>query len=469
MFGLWKKKRDPVKPLPSITPEREAQFITIDRVKAALASNDFTEIISLFTLFGERDLKIAEGVEKRQNAIVGLTPVINAGAKEKKILDALFEQVGHSEWLYALSEGIYYGYAMLELDWTAKEGMLLPQELIHHTPTLLRYDEKRQEHYIPAKGEKKLYTEALWPRLMFYKHVKKGDLIQNRALAYKLLYYALLKHITIGYNIQYFDSLSVPPLIIKSAELSDEEQIKALTDALMALKSNSYGIFPGGIDIDSLQVGSQADFLSLIEYFDSLIAQYLVGATSISDGKAGSLALAKMQNDRFLEKITFDAKRIAEGYAQVLNTILSLNLPNFTPVTVTLPVQKESTPEEFAGIIKKLSDSGYEVDTKQIEQKLGVKLTRSTKTEHNQTTKSYNHTQSAKTEGRALPLSIQEQILQEEDLEPLKEEIGAVMEILESCASYEEALIAIEQWDNPKMEEALLRLMTNSEIAGMIE
>jgi len=457
----FKKKRDPVKPLPPIRPQREAEFITIDRVKAALSTNDFKEIIELFELFLDRDLKIAEGVEKRQNAIVGIKPVITAGAAEKRVLDRLFEQVPLSEWLYAMSDGIYYGYSLLELEFEAMDGMVLPSGITHHAPTLLHYSDKKETHYIATKKEKKLYIPDLSPRVVMYRHAKKGDDIQNRALAYKLLYYALLKHVTIGYNIQYFDSLAVPPLIIKSADISDKEQIEALTTALMALKSNSYGIFPGDIDVDSLKAGTQADFLGLIEYFDGLIAQYLVGATSISDGRAGSLALARMQEERFQEKIAFDAKRIEEGMSDILNLILSLNLSSFTPVTFELPITKETTPEEFATIVKDLSAGGYQIEEEEIEKKLGIKIKRNPLKEKNH--KEYNSKLPEK------PFTLQEQLIDAEDMEPIQEELHQAYQILEQCSSYEEALIQIEQFENPKLEEALRRLIFANDLVGTME
>jgi len=461
LLKFFKKDKKLLKPITQIVKNSDLDFITIEAVKNAISENSFSEIIRLFELFESRDLKIAEGIEKRVNAIVSIKPIIKAGADEQKILDKLFKQTTLSEFLYALSSAIYYGYSLIELDFTIQDGLLLPNGLIHHAPSILNADDKNRL-YIKSK-DKKLLIDSLKPRLFFYQHTTRGDKIHNRALAYKILYYALLKHSCISLNVQYFDSLAIPPLIAKSQNLSDEDELLSLQSALMSLKSNSFALFSKEIDIDTLKVGTAADFQKLINYFDNLIAQYIVGATTISDGKSGSYALAKIQNERFLEKVSFDAARIEEGLEALLNSILSLNLNNFTPVKVTLPISKKSSPTEFATIVEKLYKAGYEVDEKDISKELGFKVTKQ------KTTQVLN--KELNTKAVAKPLDIVSANIEQNDLQKAESSLlNRFIKTLNSCNSYEEAYAILAKdrdIDTVALEDLLSRYISNGVILGL--
>jgi len=470
MFRQWfRKQQDPQKALPPIRYDSEAAFITIEAVKSALEENDIAKIVKLFSLFEARDLKIAEGIEKRQNALATIKPAIEAGEAERRIIDAMFDRVDVSDYLYAISDAVYYGFSMVELHYEMHEGMLLPVRITHHEPTLLRRDPKKG-FYLPGKEERRHYIDALSPRLYLYNHTKSDAHLHTKALAYKLLYYALLKHVTIGFNVQYFDSLSVPPLIVKSSQLSDEEHLQALQSALMALKSNSYGIFPDTIDLDSLKVGSQADFQKLIDYFDALIAQYLVGATSVGDGSAGSMALAKIQQERFSEKIAFDAARAARGLKEIVTQTLALNLARFSPPKITLPVPNFTDAEQFATVVEKLGNGGYDVDTGDISERLGITVTKRADISAPATPQKEENARQEHL-ARSKPLDAVQARIDTDDIKQAEAAlVRRVERALSEANSYEEAYAMLHQdpgTDIDAMEELLHRYIANAQLMGM--
>jgi len=67
------------------------------------------------------------------------------------------------------------------------------------------------------------------------------------------------------------------------------------------------------------------------------------------------------------------------------------------------------------------------------------------------------------------PLSYQEDQLLNTDLSDIKDELNIVYKIINECNSYEEALSKIEKFDNPKLEEALEKIIFANFFLGMLE
>ena len=430
--------------LPRVFSESEIKFITIEEVKRALEENEFDTLMQLYHLFLHRDLKIAEGVEKRRDAILALEWSVEGGGK---FMEQFLERFNLQSLLRHLTDAIYYGYAVIDMAWEIQEGYLYPH-IKKIPPLALRYDSLEEEFYFLGKESQKIPLRSIQNKILFYNHTA-SEQIHNENLAFKILFYAILKHTAITFNMQYFDSLAIPPLIVKGSELGTEQKIQELIDEIVRLKSNSFGIFNDTITIESLKASNQADFLSLIRYFDDLIAQYITGGVLTGDVKGGSYALGKEQAKRLKEKVKGDAKLIESAVNGFLETVLRRNVANPKPVQFRFLLDDKEDRKELVSLIATLSQSGYEVQSDYIEEKLGIPIKRRA-IEHN----------------RAKALSYQEaQLRNLPDVEGIEE----VSKILAQCSSFEEALSLIERMDNPKLEAALERLIFANSLLGALE
>jgi phage gp29-like protein len=442
--------------LPSLLTQQEVYFITINDVKEAIATNDFEKLMNLYYLFLTRDLKIAEGVDKRRDGILALNYKIE---NTNPFLEKFLKEFNIKRLIKMLSDAIYYGFSIIDMAFEIKDNYLYPS-LKKISPLALKYDELKEEYYFIEKNtSKRIYLKTL-QNIIFYNHTG-SEKIHNENLGYKIIFYAILKHTAITLNMQYFDSLAIPPLIVKTSA-DNEEDIKELLVELTNLKSNSFGIFPKDMEIDSLKVSNQADFLSLINYFDNLISHYITGQGIASDGsKQGSYALSKTTNERLREKIKADAEFIQEEVTKFLNKIIKLN-SNFKEVKFEFIFENEVNKKELTQIIKTLNDSGYEVDEEYISKTLKIPIKKKNKTYRNNSQLILN-SQFNK------PLTYQEEQLINTDLNDIKEEFNIVYKILNNCSSYEEALQKIEAFDNPKLQQALESIIFANSILGFEE
>jgi len=456
--------------LPNLMYENDLYFITIEEVKKAIAANDFEMLMNLYYLFYTRDLKIAEGVDKRRDGILSLNYKIE---NSNPFIEKFLEDFNIKRFIKQISDAIYYGFAVVDVAYEIKNNYLYPKPK-KIPPLALKYDELSEEFYFIEKNTtKQIYLKDLQDKIIFYNHTG-SEKIHNENLAYKIIFYAILKHTTITLNMQYFDSLAIPPLIVKGGG-DDEEKVKELLAQLANLKSNSFGIFPDNISIDSLKVSNQADFLGLINYFDNLIAHYLTGQGTAADGtKQGSYALSKTTNERLKEKIKADAEFIEEEVTKFLNKIIKINT-NYSPVKFEFIFENEVNKKELSQVIKTLNDAGYEVDEEYISSTLKIPVKKKTLTQENNSFLALNSEIKKRVPEKSSdflghrPLSYQEDQLINTDLSDVKNELNKVYKILENCSSFEEALSKIEKFDNPKMEKALESIIFANSLLGRLE
>jgi phage gp29-like protein len=417
--------------LPRLDNRTDIKFITIEQVKKTLTNNSFEELMNLYYLFLNRDLKIAEGVEKRRTNILNLEYEIH---NSNKFIDDFLKDFDIYRLLHTLSDAIYYGYSLCEIVYDIKDGKVLPKGIKDISPLAVQYEEWEDEYFLNDYEFNRTNIKDIDSRkLIFYRHSSEVNYLQNSSNAYKMLYYAILKHTVMGYNLQYFDSLAVPPLIVTSSDLNDEKKIQELSTQLMSLKSNSFGIFSENEKIDTITVSNKANFDTTIKYYDNIIAQFLTGGSVISDGSSGgSYSLAQSQERRLMEKTKFDARLIENEVTRFLNQVLSINFESFEKVKFEF-IYPTVTKEE---------------PTQQ---------------------KEFNSKKANQFNNKDKPLTIQEKQLSNTNLNPIQREFKEALKILQNSSSYEEAVEKIEKLDNPKLEQMLENIIFGSIIEGLSE
>lgn len=472
--------------------------LNIETIKQILADEEFEQLQSLY-FYMMRDLKIASVVLSRKQPLLGLDYSIETENKQFK--EWLAENVDLSELINHCSTAIYYGVSLTDVGYSVIEHKLQPDfRLISPRYLYAHKDKKLQktiEHLYVKQGDKKLFINKIDPdRYVFHKHAIDIGEITDFSVASKLVWYFSLKHIVLAHNLQYFDNVATPPLIAKTSGDEDE-----LINTLFDLKSSSVGVFNTDDIIEYLNITSKADFLAFIEYIDRQIATFVLGNTlSTGEGKNGSKAQSQTHENRQTEVLHFDAKLIAKTITQYLNKLEDLNFSNAKGVKFAFDLKEKKDLTELSAVVKNLSDSGFELDIEDIEEKFGFKIvgkkepvqTSQNTVPNSPGNKSDNHSQNArcscgalhKSEKNAInsPKSAPKTLPKSEDfldskdannVEVQEQLVNAVETVLKHANSFDEAkelLLDLYQ-DIPlqRLESQLFNAIANSQLLAAAE
>ncbi len=346
--------------------------ITIEKIKQTLEEENFAELQSLY-YYMMRDLKIASTVLARRQPLLGLAYSITSDNAE--FVEWVNNAIKLDELINQISFAVYYGISLVDVQYTAAEGKLVPSFQLVSPRYLHAHRDKVLKttlgHLYIKQGDKKRFISQLDPdKRVFHKHPIDIGEITDFSLAAKLVWYFSLKHMALAHNLQYFDSVATPPLIAKTGD--DED---ALIDTLFQLKSASVGVFGKDDVIEYLNVTNKADFLAFIEYIDRQIATLVLGNTlSTGEGSKGSYSQSKVHENRQRETLGFDARLITTTLTDYLNRLERLNFSQPKGVSFTFNLKAKKDLKELSEVVKNLSDSGYELDMEDVETQFGFKI-----------------------------------------------------------------------------------------------
>lgn len=354
--------------------------LSIATIKTILEEEDFAQMQSLY-FYMMRDLKIASVVLSRKQPLLGLDYTIETDNEPFK--EWLTKHVDLSELINHCSSAIYYGVSLTDVSYKVNEHKLQPEFALISPRYLYAHKDKQLkktiDHLYVKQGDKKLFINKIDPdRMVFHKHAIDIGEITDFSVASKLVWYFSLKHIVLAHNLQYFDNVATPPLIAKTSGDEDE-----LINTLYDLKSSSVGVFNNDDIIEYLKIDNKADFLAFIEYIDRQIATFVLGNTlSTGEGKTGSFSQSQTHENRQKEVLQFDARLIAKTLSDYLTKLEALNFSNAKGVKFTFPFKVKKDLKVLSEVVKNLSDSGYELDVDDLQEKFGFKITGKKETDH---------------------------------------------------------------------------------------
>ena len=346
--------------------------LNIATIKSILADEDFDQLQSLY-FYMMRDLKIASVVAARKQPLLGLDYKVDTN--NNAFAQWLEANVDMGELINHCASAIYYGVSLSDVSYKVNAhklqptfSLISPRYLYAHKDKQLK---KTIEHLYVKQGDKKLFINKLDPdRYVFHKHAIDIGEITDFSVASKLVWYFSLKHIVLAHNLQYFDNVATPPLIAKTSGDEDE-----LINTLYDLKSASVGVVNTDDIIEYLNISSKADFLAFIEYLDRQIATFVLGNTlSTGEGKNGSKAQSQTHENRQTEVLHFDARLIAKTLSDYLTRLEALNFGTPQGVKFSFDLKEKKDLTALSEVVKNLTDSGFELDIADIEEKFGFKV-----------------------------------------------------------------------------------------------
>jgi phage gp29-like protein len=297
-------------------------------------------------------------------------------------------------------------------------------------------------------------------------HPSDSGNITDYALMRKLLFICLIKHAVITSNMNYYENLGVPPIIVQY-DSSDEKEIKELLKQIQNLRSGSAAIFPKETLITLLEgKGAKPDFLEFIKYCDNAISSMVIGnVLSGNTQEKGSYAMAKVHDNRRKDYLQFDAKLLSVTINNFLALVVSLNFGTAKPFKFEFDTGDETDEELLSRVYLNLSQAGYEIPVEHIETVFKIQgITKKESVSYEQNRRELNAKESNK------PLTKIDKGI--EELKVGENNISIKLaKILRQSGSYEEAYEIImneyegEEFD--ELEDELTNAIANSGILAM--
>lgn len=334
-------------------------------IKAALGAEDLGALISIFEHFKRFDTQISSEFNRRKMQVVRLPFLIESEDEaQQKFLKNACKGADFRLFLHHLSAGIAYGFAAFFMDFKVQNGVLVPAP--HYiNPRYFQSDEKTKPYI--SQGSEKIYLDD--ERVWAYLHPTDSGNFIEQSLIYKVVCIAALKHIAISRYMNYLDTLSVPPLIIKSDAASEKEMSELLFKCALDLRSNGVGLF--GRDDDIAVLNGSVDketFLSFVRYCDECISKVITGQVLAGNSvQNGTQALGTVHNAIQKEVMEFDATLLSAGVQSVLERALALNFATPKPFIFELDTNSEKDEKLQADTYAVLSNMGVKVPIEHLE------------------------------------------------------------------------------------------------------
>jgi phage gp29-like protein len=412
--------------------------ISINSALLNLRNEELEELIPLYSVFLDRDTHLISEVQKRRMQLLSLPYQIES--EDKKLIEFIEEYlktIGFDFLLFELSLAIPYGFSCLDMIYepieVAKKAFFAPKRFYNIHPRFFRYQDEKL--LLQKDSSNKIDPLTLPQKLLMHFHPSDSGSVADYALMRKLLFVCLIKHAVITSNMNYYENLGVPPVIVQY-DSSDEDELKDILKQIQNLRSGSVGIFPKETIITLLEgKGSKPDFLNFIKYCDDSMSSLIVGNV-LSGGvqERGSYAMAKVHDERRKDYLQFDAKLLAGTINRFLTLVVSLNFGAAKEFKFVFDTGDETDEELLSRVYLNLANAGYEIPIEHIE--TTFKIQGITKKEYAPAPAANAREANAKAAKK--PITRIDKGLEELNLRD-KNISGKLAKILSECDTYEDA------------------------------
>ena len=486
--------------------DKTEKIIRVDYsdIKTAIDSQNLEALVRVFEYFRAADSQIGSELFKRRVYVSSLPLFFESeDKKQNEFVSSLIENIWFKRFLFDCTAGIAYGFAPFIKEWQSVDGKILPKfRFVSHA----FFNTDREDRLYLKQGIDKIFIDASDEFWLHHHPADSGDII-TQSLMYKLVVITALKHLTISKYMSFFDSLSVPPLIVKSDAVDDEKQSEAILEAAINLRANGVGLFSKN-DLVELLSGNvdKATFLDFIKYCDDAISKLITGQTLAGNVQAnGNRALGEVHNEIRQDILRFDAMLLSASMHSFIKEVLKLNFANVADFKFILDAGLEADEEKLSSVYEKITNMGYEIPVEFMEETFKIKGLKFKngdqileKKEVSKNSLEYNQKpQSAKSDkslvgvqgatpplartalpSAKLPIDNIDAALLGKDFnrhekDVLKDIESSLNSLLKECKSYEDAFSKLAQMykeiNTSKLEEIMFNAIANAEIYGNID
>lgn len=445
-----------------------AGTITYEKVKNALQGDDLGLLLGVYASFKRFDTQLSSELGKRKLKVAALPVVISSEDKaQDEFLKTLTKKNSFKISLFNAMNALENAFSVFMLNWVSEDEFIFP-ELKHLNARYFNYDTDTEKLYYTQSGQK-TYVDKNKNLFTYYHPTDSGDLIEQ-SIMHKVVCILSLKQMVISKNILYFDALSVPPIIIKSDKVGDDESTQKIIDQALMLKSAGVAIFDKEDAVELLTGNTDKDsFLNFIKYCDECISKAITGQVLAGNStQNGTQALGTVHNEIRKDVLAYDAMLLDTGLTPLLKKALELNFADPKPFEFHFDLKTEEDTQTAVQNLKDVKALGFDVPQKEVEETLNIELEKQT----TENSLSFNSAQ------KSLPIDNVDKSLRSGEFKAsanrVETDIKAIVsKIVENSSSYEEAydtlLKHFEDDDFEALEDELGNVISNAYLQGLDE
>ena len=373
MFDFFRKKSKRASKALILNPNSKTTLggINYPLVKRALKDEDLSAFISIFDYLCSTDTQVSSEIYKRKSALSALPLVCTSEDKnQEQFLASLMGKHSFRRFLFDCSSSIAYGFSAFILGWN-KDG-----DFVYPRPLLIPHSyiqEEKGDLFILNSGEK-IYLKDRSDVWVIYHPTDSGELLKS-SLMHKICVIASLKASVISKNMIFFDSLSIPPLIIKSEAMNNEESAKEILESALELRSNGVALFAQNDVVDLLNGNvDKGSFLEFIRYCDECISKVITGQVLAGNSVGnGTQALGKVHEQIRRQIQEHDAMLLGESVFALMELTLSLNFSSVANFSFGFDINTEVDEKTQSEVYLNLTSMGYEIPIEHLERTFKIK------------------------------------------------------------------------------------------------
>ncbi len=357
-----------------LSPEGLAEILR------AAADGYARQYLTLAEEMEERYWHYGAQLQTRRLAIDGITPAVEAAdTVPSKIVDAvnaLVEDDGFSDMVATLQDAIGKGYAVSEIIWDLKDGLLYPVDFRWRDPRFFQVDRVDLTTLKLATLEN--FEGVPLQPYKFVRHVPRsrmgvtirGGVARSAAWAF------MIQSFSVKDWAAFSEVYGMPLRIGKYGPQASKDDVRTLLRAVRAIANDAAAVIPLGTEIEFAKVeGSHGSsvFGDLIGYCDRSISKIIVGQTMTADD-GSSQAQAVVHNEVRLDILRADGK--ATGRTVTRDVIQPFVAFNFGPQPVyprvTFAVAEPEDMTAMATALQVFVPMGLKVSAGEVRGKLGL-------------------------------------------------------------------------------------------------
>lgn len=341
----------------------------------------------LFADMEERDAHLYAEMNKRRMAIAQLDwtlkPAANAGAREKKTVQALEQRIKDEldleNLLFDMTSAIGHGFSCIEIAWKrAGDGMWMP-DAFHARPQRWFTVDKETRRII-ALRDYSIDGAPLQPYgWIVHQHSAKTGEPATRGLNRVLAMPYLFKNFATKNWLRFCELYGVPIRVLFTME-SDPVKKAELVYALQAIGQNGVAVLTGGKANEDLQTvspttGEGQGFQALIDWCERSMSKAILGGTltSQADGKTSTNALGRVHDEVRIQIRDHDARQLADTLTtQLVGAILQVNRIGMVPPVWRFDTQEPEDLTLYADALPKLAAIGLRIPESWARDKLKI-------------------------------------------------------------------------------------------------
>ena len=357
-----------------LSPEGLAEILR------AAADGYARQYLTLAEEMEERYWHYGAQLQTRRLAIDGITPTVEApDTVPSKIVDAvngLVEDDGFSDMVATLQDGIGKGYAVSEIMWDLKDGLLYPVDFRFRDPRFFQVD--RIDLTTLRLATLKDFEGVPLAPYKFVRHVPRsrmgvtirGGVARSAAWAF------MIQSFSVKDWAAFSEVYGMPLRIGTYGPTASKDDVRTLLRAVRNIGSDAAAVVPLGTTIEFAKVeGSQGSsiFGELIAYCDRSISKIIVGQTMTADD-GSSQAQATVHNEVRLDILKADGRATGRTVTRdVIQPFVAFNfgLQQVYP-RVTFPVAEPEDINAMTTGLVGLVPMGLKVSQSEVRGKFGL-------------------------------------------------------------------------------------------------